>query len=68
VRFQAGNVLGLNNATLGEIIEHLKKVYCSNIGFEFAHIENWEKRNWLQNKIENRTAKEDYGIAKRTQT
>ena len=64
VRFQAGNVLGLNNATLGEIIEHLKKVYCSNIGFEFAHIENWEKRNWLQNKIENRTAKEDYGIAK----
>ncbi|MCO6459935.1 MAG: 2-oxoglutarate dehydrogenase E1 component [Saprospiraceae bacterium] len=62
VRFQAGNIIGLNNATLAEIIVHLKKVYCSNLGFEFAHIENWERRNWLQNKIENRTHKEDYGI------
>lgn len=62
-RFQAGNVLGLKDATLAEIIQHLKKIYCGNIGFEFAHIENWEKRNWLQNKIENRTHLEDYGIS-----
>lgn len=60
--FVAGNVLGLNNATLAEIIQHLKNIYCGHIGFEFAHIENWEKRNWLQNKIENRTHLKDYGI------
>ena len=61
--FQAGNTLGLNNATLKEIIQHLKNIYCSNIGFEFAHIENWERRNWLQQKIENRTPLEDYGLS-----
>ena len=61
-KFQAGNVLGLNNASLAEIIQHLKSIYCGHIGFEFAHIENWEKRNWLQNKIENRTHLDDFGI------
>ncbi|HQP77176.1 MAG TPA: 2-oxoglutarate dehydrogenase E1 component, partial [Saprospiraceae bacterium] len=61
--FRAGDILGLNNATLKEIIQHLKNIYCSNIGFEFAHIENWERRNWLQQKIENRTPLQDYGLS-----
>ncbi|WP_287421278.1 thiamine pyrophosphate-dependent enzyme [Candidatus Brachybacter algidus] len=60
--FMAGNAIGLNNATLAEIINHLKSIYCGHIGFEFAHIENWEKRNWLQDKIENRTHLDDFGI------
>ncbi|MBK6373559.1 MAG: 2-oxoglutarate dehydrogenase E1 component [Saprospiraceae bacterium] len=60
--FKAGNAIGLNNATLAEIINHLKSIYCGHIGFEFAHIENWEKRNWLQDKIENRTHLDDFGI------
>lgn len=62
-QFRAGDTLGLKNATLKEIIQHLKNIYCSNIGFEFAHIENWERRNWLQQKIENRTPLEDYGLS-----
>lgn len=62
--FQAGSTIGLSNATLRDILAHLRAIYCEHIGFEFAHIENWEKRNWLQDKIENRTHLADFGISK----
>lgn len=53
-KFNAGNEIGLSNATLGEIIERLQKIYAGNTGFEYAHIENREKRIWLRDKIEKR--------------
>ena len=61
-RFHAGDELGLKNATLQEILDRLKKVYCGTIGFEFSHIENRDKRNWLRDKIENRSLEDDFGI------
>ncbi len=59
--FQAGSEIGMKNATLGQIIERLKEIYCGNIGFEYSHIENREKRMWLRDKIENRS-RESYGL------
>ena len=59
--FAAGTEIGLPNATLAEIIAKLKSIYCANIGFEYAHIENREKRMWLRDKIESRTL-QDYGF------
>ena len=32
--FAAGEEVGLKNATLRQILEHLQKIYCANIGFE----------------------------------
>lgn len=60
--FKAGSEIGLKNATLGEIIERCKKIYAGNIGFEYAHIENREKRMWLRDKIENRDFSGSYGL------
>ena len=60
--FFAGEVLGLKNATLQQIIEKLDAIYCGNIGFEYSHIENFEKRSWLRNKIENRTLADGQGF------
>jgi 2-oxoglutarate dehydrogenase E1 component len=60
--FMAGEEIGLKNATLDQIVERLKAIYCGNIGFEYAHIENREKRMWLRDKIENRIFDGCYGL------
>lgn len=46
------NVLGLSYATLREILERLQKTYCGTIGVEFLHIQDPEKKLWLQKRIE----------------
>ncbi|MBS0271470.1 MAG: 2-oxoglutarate dehydrogenase E1 component [Proteobacteria bacterium] len=46
------DVLGLPYATLREIIERLRKTYCGTIGVEFLHIQDPEKKLWLQKRIE----------------
>jgi 2-oxoglutarate dehydrogenase E1 component len=38
--------------TLREIIRHLEETYCRSIGVEFAHIEEPERRSWLQQQME----------------
>ena len=60
--FQAGKEAGLENATLKEIITHLDKVYCGNIGFEYHHIEDRAKRRWFRKKIELHHPDKSYGI------
>ncbi|MEZ4950452.1 MAG: 2-oxoglutarate dehydrogenase E1 component [Saprospiraceae bacterium] len=62
--FQTGMEVGLQNATLDEIINHLERAYCQNIGFEYHHIDNREKRRWLRDRIENRSFESDFGLSK----
>jgi 2-oxoglutarate dehydrogenase E1 component len=45
-------VLGLEFATLREIIAILRRTYCQTIGVEFMHISNPEQKAWLQERIE----------------
>jgi len=47
-------VLGLETATLAEIIAILKRTYCGNIGVEFMHINDPEEKAWIQRNIEGR--------------
>ena len=46
------NVLGLEFATLKEILEILNRTYCSTVGIEFMHISDPEEKSWLQQRIE----------------
>lgn len=39
-------------ATLNEIYETLRQVYCGSIGFEYMHINRIEEVEWLQKRIE----------------
>lgn len=48
------NVLGLETATLREIIEILERTYCSTIGVEYMHISEPEEKAWIQESIEGR--------------
>jgi len=40
------------SATLGEIVDQLKTVYCGNIAAQFTHMENSKEINWLGKKLE----------------
>ncbi|HSF90012.1 MAG TPA: 2-oxoglutarate dehydrogenase E1 component [Saprospiraceae bacterium] len=63
--FQAGMEIGMPDSTLDAILQHLRLIYCGDIGFEFAHIENREKRMWLKERIEKRPGlgvSDDYGL------
>ncbi|MGF0539589.1 2-oxoglutarate dehydrogenase E1 component [Agrobacterium sp. ES01] len=46
------NVLGLEYATIPEMLDILKRTYCSTLGVEFMHISNPEEKSWIQERIE----------------
>ncbi|APH69946.1 2-oxoglutarate dehydrogenase E1 component [Aquibium oceanicum] len=46
------NVLGLEFATIRQMLDILKRTYCSTIGVEFMHISNPEEKAWIQERIE----------------
>ena len=46
------HVLGLEYASLRQIMEVLKKTYCSRIGVEFMHISDPDQKAWIQERIE----------------
>ena len=60
--FQAGSECGLGNATLRDIVQHMRRVYCGNIGFEYHHIQDREKRRWIRTRIESHHPDRNYGI------
>jgi 2-oxoglutarate dehydrogenase E1 component len=45
-------VLGLQHATLYEILNILKKNYCANIGYEFMHMGDPDEKSWIRDRIE----------------
>ena len=45
-------VLGLQYADLNQIIQILKKTYCSTIGYEFMHMSDPDEKAWIRNRIE----------------
>ncbi|MDH7798085.1 MULTISPECIES: 2-oxoglutarate dehydrogenase E1 component [unclassified Beijerinckia] len=46
------NVLGLEFATIREMLAILKRTYCGTIGFEFMHISDPAEKAWIQERIE----------------
>ncbi|MBC8337321.1 MAG: 2-oxoglutarate dehydrogenase E1 component [Rhodospirillales bacterium] len=45
-------VLGLEAATLREIMAILHQTYCGPIGIEFMHIQDPQEKSWLQERME----------------
>ena len=45
-------VLGLQFATIPEMLKILRRTYCGTIGFEFMHISDPAEKGWLQKRIE----------------
>jgi 2-oxoglutarate dehydrogenase E1 component len=49
--FRAGEMLGIGDATLEDIIKHLQAIYCDSIGIEYMYIRNPDEIQWIQNKL-----------------
>lgn len=52
ITFKVGEIIGIGQATLREIVAALKKIYERSIGFEYMYIRDPEKLDWLKCKIE----------------
>ncbi|WP_417514412.1 2-oxoglutarate dehydrogenase E1 component [Minwuia sp.] len=46
------NVLGMEMATMNEIIEVVQKVYCGTLAVEYMHIQSPEQKSWIQHRME----------------
>ncbi len=45
-------VLGLETATIRQILKIVRRTYCRHIGVEFMHIANPAQKAWIQERIE----------------
>jgi 2-oxoglutarate dehydrogenase E1 component len=46
------NVLGLEQASVRQILTILRRTYCGPIGVEFMHIQDPEQKSWIQRRVE----------------
>ena len=49
--FKAGETLGIGEATLQSILDHLNNIYCDSIGIEYMHIRKPEETKWIEDKL-----------------
>ena len=56
------NVLGLETATLTEIIARLRQTYCGTIGVEFMHVQDPKQKAWIQERIESINNQTDFTL------
>ena len=45
-------MLGLDYATINEMLPILRRTYCGTVGFEFMHMSDPAERAWMQERIE----------------
>ena len=46
------NVLGLESATMRQIIEKLLTTYCGTFALQYMHLSNPDEASWLKERIE----------------
>ena len=61
------NVLGLETATIRQIMERVRATYCGPIGVEFMHIQDPEQKSWIQQRIEGAPWMGSFDIAQKKQ-
>jgi 2-oxoglutarate dehydrogenase E1 component len=50
--FHSGSLIGIGDAKLKDIIEHLEATYCASVGAEYKYIRTPEVVDWLEQKME----------------
>ena len=64
-KFAIGETVGKANATLKEIIDHLKYIYCDSLGAEYTHINDTEIYKWFEEKFEHSAKDRNFNIEKK---
>jgi 2-oxoglutarate dehydrogenase E1 component len=52
ISFDVGTYLGGGQMRLRDVIAELQRTYCGHVGVEYAHIQDQDCRQWLQERIE----------------
>jgi 2-oxoglutarate dehydrogenase E1 component len=47
-----GGVLGVESATIHQLIEVLSAIYCGKVGVEYEHILSAQERDWIRERVE----------------
>ncbi|MCB2097784.1 MAG: 2-oxoglutarate dehydrogenase E1 component [Parvularculaceae bacterium] len=59
-------VLGLETATMREIVEILQRTYCGTFAVEFMHISDPDQKAWIQQRIEGKDKEISFTIEGKT--
>ncbi len=54
-------VLGLETATIRQIVSILRATYCSKIGVEYMHIQDPDQKAWIQERMEGSQSRGEFG-------
>jgi 2-oxoglutarate dehydrogenase E1 component len=60
-----GGVLGMETATMTEIVRALHDIYGGSIGIEFMHLMDPDEKSWLQSHIEEGRGRTPFSAAQR---
>lgn len=60
--FHAGSLIGIGDASLQKIIDHLETTYCHSVGAEYMYIRTPEIVQWLQQKMESKQNTGNFSI------
>ncbi len=58
-----GKVLGMEVATVRQILDKLHATYCRTIGVEFLHIQDPDQKSWIQERIEKSEGRFEFSAA-----
>lgn len=50
--FSTGSLVGGTRMTLREIMQRLRRIYCSSVGAEYMYISNVAQKRWIQARLE----------------
>ncbi|HXV36014.1 MAG TPA: 2-oxoglutarate dehydrogenase E1 component, partial [Myxococcota bacterium] len=57
--------LGLDFATIPEIVRRARAIYCGTIGIEYLHILNPRERDWIMARMEGASYRDSFGPERR---
>lgn len=50
--FNTGSLVGGARMTLREVLQRLRRIYCSSVGAEYMYISNVPQKRWIQARLE----------------
>ncbi|MDD2684599.1 MAG: 2-oxoglutarate dehydrogenase E1 component [Gallionella sp.] len=61
--FNTGSLVGGARLTLREIMQRLRRIYCSSVGAEYMYISSVAQKRWIQARLEGPDAEHPYSAA-----
>ena len=65
--FNAGEIIGIGNSSLENILIHLERIYCDSIGIEYMYIRTPERIKWIQSFLNKNDNHPEFDIPKKRQ-